>query len=105
MHARAARWSCAHAAPRPSGRGAPRRARPTAASPRGALGDEVAELGRRNQTRTATLDFAAAEARRGVCSARDAKRYDGRTISRVDLRLGPGVRVGLPAPTAAASRR
>jgi len=67
----------------------------------GALGDEVAELARRNQTRTATLDFAAAEARpRRLIEARGiAKNYDGRTIFEgVDLRLGPGVRIGLLGP-------
>jgi ABC transport system ATP-binding/permease protein len=67
----------------------------------GALDDEVAELARRNLTRTATLDFAAAEARpRRLIEARGiGKRYDGRTIFEgVDLRLGPGVRVGLLGP-------
>jgi ATP-binding cassette subfamily F protein uup len=67
----------------------------------GALDDEAAELGRRNQTRTATLDFAAAEARpRRLIEARAiAKRYDGRAIFEgVDLRLGPGVRIGLLGP-------
>ena len=67
----------------------------------GTLGDEVAELERRNQTRTATLDFAAAEARpRRLIEARGiAKSYDGRTIFEgVDLRLGPGVRIGLLGP-------
>jgi ATP-binding cassette subfamily F protein uup len=67
----------------------------------GTLGDEVAELGRRNQTRTATLDFAAAEARpKRLIEARAiAKSYEGRTIfDGVDLRLGPGVRVGLLGP-------
>ncbi len=67
----------------------------------GALDDEVAELGRRNQTRTATLDFAAAEARpKRLIEARAiAKSYDGRAIFEgVDLRLGPGVRVGLLGP-------
>src|SRR6185436_5988263 len=67
----------------------------------GALDDEVAELARRNQTRTAALDFAAAEARpRRLVEARAiAKSYDGRMIFEgVDLRLGPGVRVGLLGP-------
>jgi len=67
----------------------------------GTLGDEVAELTRRNQTRTAALDFAAAEARpRRLVEARAiAKSYDGRMIFEgVDLRLGPGVRVGLLGP-------
>ena len=67
----------------------------------GTLGDEVAELGRRNQTRTATLEFGAAEARpRRLIEARGiAKSYDGRTIFEgIDLRLGPGVRVGLLGP-------
>ena len=67
----------------------------------GTLGDEVAELGRRNLTRTATLDFAAAEARpRRLIEARGiAKTYDGRPIFEgIDLRLGPGVRVGLLGP-------
>jgi ATP-binding cassette subfamily F protein uup len=67
----------------------------------GTLGDEVAELGHRNKTRTATLDFAAAEARpKRLIEARGiAKSYEGRTIFEgVDLRLGPGVRVGLLGP-------
>jgi ATP-binding cassette subfamily F protein uup len=67
----------------------------------GTLGDEVTELGRRNQTRTATLDFAAADARpRRLIEARAiAKSYDGRPIFEgIDLRLGPGVRVGLLGP-------
>ena len=67
----------------------------------GTLGDEVEELGRRNLTRTATLDFAAAEARpRRLIEARGiAKTYDGRPIFEgIDLRLGPGVRVGLLGP-------
>jgi ATP-binding cassette subfamily F protein uup len=67
----------------------------------GTLGDDVAELGRRNQTRTATLDFTAAEARpRRLIEARGiAKSYDGRPIFEgIDLRLGPGVRVGLLGP-------
>jgi len=67
----------------------------------GALSDEVGELERRNQTRTASLDFAAAEARpRRLIEARGiAKSYDGRTIFEgVDLRLGPGVRIGLLGP-------
>ena len=67
----------------------------------GALGDEVAELERRNQTRTATLDFAVAAARpRRLIEARAiAKSYDKRVIFEgVDLRLGPGVRVGLLGP-------
>jgi len=67
----------------------------------GDLGDEVAELGHRNRARTATLDFAAAEARpkRLVEARAITKSYDGRTIFEdVDLRLGPGVRVGLLGP-------
>jgi ATP-binding cassette subfamily F protein uup len=67
----------------------------------GALGDEVAELERRNQTRTAALGFAAAEARpRRLIEARGiARSYDARVIfEAVDLRLGPGMRVGLLGP-------
>jgi ATP-binding cassette subfamily F protein uup len=67
----------------------------------GTLGDEVAELGRRNLTRTATLDFAAADARpKRLIEARGiAKSYDGRPIFQgIDLLLGPGVRVGLLGP-------
>jgi ATP-binding cassette subfamily F protein uup len=67
----------------------------------GDLDDEVAELARRNKSRTASLDFAAAEARpkRLVEARAIAKSYDGRTIFEdVDLRLGPGVRVGLLGP-------
>src|SRR5678810_57129 len=55
----------------------------------------------RDRTRTAALDFAAAEARpRRLVEARAiAKSYDGRMIFEgVDLRLGPGVRVGLLGP-------
>ncbi|HVV48653.1 MAG TPA: ABC-F family ATP-binding cassette domain-containing protein, partial [Polyangia bacterium] len=64
----------------------------------GALADEVKELGRRNQTRTAGLDFQAAERRpRRLIEARGlGQRYGGRTIFRdVDLFLGPGTRLGL----------
>jgi ATP-binding cassette subfamily F protein uup len=67
----------------------------------GTLGDEVEELAHRNRSRTAVLDFASAEARpRRLVEARGiAKSYDGRTILEgVDLRLGPGVRVGLLGP-------
>ena len=64
----------------------------------GALGAEVSELGTRNQQRGVALDFEAQERRpRRLIEARAiSKSYDGRTIFRgVDVRLGPGVRLGL----------
>jgi ABC transport system ATP-binding/permease protein len=67
----------------------------------GALGDEVTELGRRNLTRTAGLDFQSSEKRpRRLVEARGVGHgYGGRTIfSGVDLFLGPGSRVGLLGP-------
>jgi ATP-binding cassette subfamily F protein uup len=67
----------------------------------GALADEVQELGRRNQTRTAGLDFQAAEKRpRRLIEARGlGQRYGERTIfQNVDLFIGPGTRLGLLGP-------
>jgi ABC transport system ATP-binding/permease protein len=67
----------------------------------GALADEVQELGRRNQSRTAGLDFQSSEKRpRRLVEARGVGHgYGGRTIFRgVDLFLGPGSRVGLLGP-------
>ncbi|HLK90608.1 MAG TPA: ABC-F family ATP-binding cassette domain-containing protein [Polyangia bacterium] len=67
----------------------------------GALSDEVDELGRRNLTRTAGLDFQAAEKRpRRLIEARGlGQRYGERTIFQgVDLFIGPGTRLGLLGP-------
>jgi ATP-binding cassette subfamily F protein uup len=67
----------------------------------GALADEVEELGRRNLTRTAGLDFQAAEKRpRRLIEARGlGQRYGERTIFQgVDLFIGPGTRLGLLGP-------
>jgi ATP-binding cassette subfamily F protein uup len=64
----------------------------------GVLGAEVAELGTRNQQRGVALDFEAQERRpRRLIEARGiSKSYEGRAIFRgVDVRLGPGVRLGL----------
>jgi ABC transport system ATP-binding/permease protein len=67
----------------------------------GTLADEVKELGRRNLTRTAGVDFQSAEKRpRRLVEARGVgQAYGGRAIFRgVDLFLGPGSRVGLLGP-------
>jgi len=67
----------------------------------GALADEVTELGRRNQSRTATLDFQSSERRpkRLVEAKGVGQSYDGRAIFQgVDLFLGPGSRIGLLGP-------
>jgi ATP-binding cassette subfamily F protein uup len=67
----------------------------------GALADEVKELGRRNQSRTAGLEFQSAEQRpRRLIEARGVGHgYGGRTIfSGVDLFIGPGTRLGLLGP-------
>jgi ATP-binding cassette subfamily F protein uup len=67
----------------------------------GALADDVKELGRRNQVRTAGVEFQAAEQRpRRLIEARGAGHgYGGRTIFRnVDLFIGPGTRLGLLGP-------
>jgi ATP-binding cassette subfamily F protein uup len=67
----------------------------------GALADEVTELDRRNQSRTATLDFQSSERRpkRLVEAKGVGQSYDGRTIFQgVDLFLGPGSRIGLLGP-------
>jgi ATP-binding cassette subfamily F protein uup len=67
----------------------------------GVLADEVAELGRRNLSRTAGLDFQSTEKRpRRLIEARGVGHgYGGRTIFRgVDLFMGPGSRVGLLGP-------
>jgi len=61
----------------------------------------VTELGRRNQSRTATLDFQSSERRpkRLVEAKGVGQSYDGRTIFKgVDLFLGPGSRIGLLGP-------
>jgi ATP-binding cassette subfamily F protein uup len=67
----------------------------------GALADEVQELARRNQNRTAGIDFEAAEKRpRRLVEARGlGQSYAGRTIFEgVDLFIGPGTRLGLLGP-------
>jgi ATP-binding cassette subfamily F protein uup len=67
----------------------------------GAIADEVAELGTRNTTRTASLSFQAAErSPKRLIEARAAgKRYGDRTIfAGVDLQIGPGTRVALLGP-------
>jgi ATP-binding cassette subfamily F protein uup len=67
----------------------------------GTLADEVSELGRRNQTKTAGLDFQSTEKRpRRLIEARGiGQRYGERTIfAGVDLFLGPGSRLGLLGP-------
>jgi ATP-binding cassette subfamily F protein uup len=67
----------------------------------GTLADEVKELGRRNQSRTAGLEFQAAEQRpRRLVEARGlGHAYGGRTIFKgVDLFIGPGTRLGLLGP-------
>jgi ATP-binding cassette subfamily F protein uup len=61
----------------------------------------VSELDRRNQSRTATLDFQSSERRpkRLVEAKGVGQSYDGRTIFQgVDLFLGPGSRIGLLGP-------
>ena len=67
----------------------------------GTLAGEVQELGRRNQTRTAGLDFQAADKRpRRLIEARGlGQSYGGRAIfGDVDLFIGPGTRLGLLGP-------
>jgi ATP-binding cassette subfamily F protein uup len=67
----------------------------------GALADEVAELGTRNQTRTATVDFAASgrKPRRLIEARAISKRYGDRTVfTDIDLFIGPGTRLGLLGP-------
>jgi ATP-binding cassette subfamily F protein uup len=67
----------------------------------GTLADEVKELGRRNQSRTAGLEFQSADQRpRRLVEARGlGHAYDGRTIFKgVDLFIGPGTRLGLLGP-------
>src|SRR6185437_15570181 len=62
---------------------------------------EVQELGRRNLTRAAGLEFQAAEKRpRRLVEARSlGQTYGGRTIFKdVDLFIGPGTRLGLLGP-------
>jgi ABC transport system ATP-binding/permease protein len=67
----------------------------------GTLAEEVQELGRRNLTRAAGLEFQAAEKRpRRLVEARSlGQTYGGRTIFKdVDLFIGPGTRLGLLGP-------
>jgi ATP-binding cassette subfamily F protein uup len=66
-----------------------------------ALADEVAELGTRNQTRTAGVDFAASgrKPRRLIEAQGIAKSYGERSVFRdIDLFIGPGTRLGLLGP-------
>jgi ATP-binding cassette subfamily F protein uup len=66
-----------------------------------ALADEVAELGARNTTRAVNLDFAGTgKGPRRLIEARAiGKRYGERTVfAGVDLRIGPGTRLGLLGP-------
>jgi ABC transport system ATP-binding/permease protein len=67
----------------------------------GGLAEEVKELGRRNQSRTAGLEFQSAEQRpRRLIEARGAgHNYAGRVIFKgVNLFIGPGTRLGLLGP-------
>jgi ATP-binding cassette subfamily F protein uup len=67
----------------------------------GDIAEEVAELGTRNTTRTASLSFQATErSPRRLIEARGVgKRYDDRTIfAGVDLLVSPGTRVALLGP-------
>jgi ATP-binding cassette subfamily F protein uup len=64
----------------------------------GALGEEIEELAARNVARTASLDFAGAgrAPKKLLVAEGISKGYGGRTLfSGLDLRLGPGSRVGL----------
>ena len=65
-----------------------------------ALADEVAELGTRNFTRTADVDFAASgrKPRRLIEARRIGKRYDRAVFENIDLFIGPGTRLGLLGP-------
>jgi ATP-binding cassette subfamily F protein uup len=65
------------------------------------LADEVSELGTRNQTRTATVDFAASgrKPRRLIEARGIGKRYGERGVFEdMDLFIGPGTRLGLLGP-------
>ncbi|HEY7373817.1 MAG TPA: ABC-F family ATP-binding cassette domain-containing protein [Polyangia bacterium] len=67
----------------------------------GELADEVAELGVRNTTRTAVIDFQTSERRtRRLIEARGVgKSYDGRSIfAGIDVSIGPGTRLALLGP-------
>jgi ATP-binding cassette subfamily F protein uup len=67
----------------------------------GALADEVAELETRNQSRLATVDFAASgrKPRRLIEARGIGKRYGERAVfDGLDLFIGPGTRLGLLGP-------
>jgi ABC transport system ATP-binding/permease protein len=67
----------------------------------GVIADEVAELGTRNTTRTASLSFQATDRspRRLIEAKAVGKSYDDRTIfAGVDLLISPGTRVALLGP-------
>jgi ATP-binding cassette subfamily F protein uup len=67
----------------------------------GELASTVAELGTRNEQRTASLDFQTAERRprKLVEALQISKRYGARTVFEgVDVRLTPGTRIGLLGP-------
>jgi ATP-binding cassette subfamily F protein uup len=67
----------------------------------GALADEVAELGTRNQSRTAGVEFAASgrKPRRLIEARGIGQRYGERTVFEgIDLFIGPGTRLGLLGP-------
>jgi ATP-binding cassette subfamily F protein uup len=67
----------------------------------GALAEEVAELGTRNATRTAGVEFAASgrKPRRLIEAKGIGKRYGERPVfEEIDLFIGPGTRLGLLGP-------
>ena len=67
----------------------------------GTLADEVSELEYRNRTATARIDFQGTDrSPKKLIEAKGiSKSYGGRTLFKnLDLRLGPGVRVGLMGP-------
>ncbi len=67
----------------------------------GALSDEVAELGARNEVRQVSLDFqdVGRKPKRLIEAKAIAKDYDGRAVfAGIDLFIGPGSRIGLLGP-------
>jgi ATP-binding cassette subfamily F protein uup len=67
----------------------------------GALAEEVAELGTRNQSRTAGVEFAGSgrKPRRLIEARGIGQRYGARTVFEgIDLFIGPGTRLGLLGP-------
>src|SRR5262249_14682949 len=67
----------------------------------GALADEVAELGTRNQVRTADLAFVGTgrKPKRLIEAKGIGQRYGARTVfEKIDLFIGPGTRLGLLGP-------